>query len=521
MFLRSSESRYLLLILAIVSVATQFAFLSYPREVIFDEVHFGKFITSYCCTGERIFDIHPPHGKLVIAAAAKLGGYNGLFPFKNISDKYGDVPVFALRFVPALAGVILPVIVFVLLRQLGAGDATAFLGGLAITLDNAFTVQSRIIALDGMLLVGVFGALSLFLAGMQNVEIRRHREVAQSDRGDLILRDCFGSQEPRNDKQRRERAKESLLLFAGAGALAGFAAGVKLTGLAALMVIGIIILGQMVVELWKTHHLRITDYGLWITTIVVTAAVVYIAGWYLHFSILTNPGSGDAWGVPTGYFWEDMITLQKKMLDANYGLTATHPYSSVWWNWPIMKRPIFYWQGTEVAGLRGMIYYIGNPVVWWGGSALFLVALASSVYQIFNSWLIRRGTLIALEKEKRKQKIEKGEMKIVAGSVFGFPFSVFLIPLTGFLVSYLPFIRIPRALFMYHYMMPLIFSLLFALVWLDVQYKASVERRGKAPVWYFASIAAIVIGFVLFSPLTYGFPAGDWQTWLFWFSTWR
>jgi dolichyl-phosphate-mannose--protein O-mannosyl transferase len=36
---------------------------------VFDEVTFGKFVQAYCCTGERFFDIHPPHGKLLIAAA--------------------------------------------------------------------------------------------------------------------------------------------------------------------------------------------------------------------------------------------------------------------------------------------------------------------------------------------------------------------------------------------------------------------------------------------------------------------
>ena len=80
----------------------------------------GNFVSAYCCTGERIFDLHPPHGKLLIAAGARLGGYDGKFTFGQIGKPYGDVPVFALRFVPALAGVLIAPLFLLLLVELGA-----------------------------------------------------------------------------------------------------------------------------------------------------------------------------------------------------------------------------------------------------------------------------------------------------------------------------------------------------------------------------------------------------------------
>ena len=76
--------RWAVAALAIAGALTHFIGLGYPRQVVFDEATFGKYVAAYCCTGERIFDVHPPHGKLLIAAAAKIGGFDGRFSFERI-----------------------------------------------------------------------------------------------------------------------------------------------------------------------------------------------------------------------------------------------------------------------------------------------------------------------------------------------------------------------------------------------------------------------------------------------------
>ena len=68
-----------------LGILTRFYGLSWPREVVFDEVHFGKFVSSYI-TGRYYFDIHPPLGKLLIAAAAWYSGYDGRQPFERIGE---------------------------------------------------------------------------------------------------------------------------------------------------------------------------------------------------------------------------------------------------------------------------------------------------------------------------------------------------------------------------------------------------------------------------------------------------
>jgi len=53
--------------LIILSVLTHFIFLSYPSEVVFDELYFGNFSSAYL-TKTPYFDIHPPLGKMMLAA---------------------------------------------------------------------------------------------------------------------------------------------------------------------------------------------------------------------------------------------------------------------------------------------------------------------------------------------------------------------------------------------------------------------------------------------------------------------
>ena len=87
-----------------LGLVTRFVMLNYPRQVVFDEYHFGKFVSGYV-TGQYFFDIHPPLGKLLIAAAAWCSGYDGRQPFAKIGeDILPEVDLFWLRAVPATFG---------------------------------------------------------------------------------------------------------------------------------------------------------------------------------------------------------------------------------------------------------------------------------------------------------------------------------------------------------------------------------------------------------------------------------
>jgi len=135
------------LLLAVLSFTIHFAFLSYPAQVVFDEVHFGKFVAGYF-THQYYFDIHPPLGKLLIAGIAKIAGVNPVFGFEKIGDNIPGATLFWLRFLPAFFGSLF-VLFFSWLAYLASrSKKVALIAGFLILLDNAFLVQSKFILVD-------------------------------------------------------------------------------------------------------------------------------------------------------------------------------------------------------------------------------------------------------------------------------------------------------------------------------------------------------------------------------------
>ncbi|KAJ3149087.1 hypothetical protein HDU86_007030 [Geranomyces michiganensis] len=111
-----------------------------PGQVVFDEVHFGKF-ASYYLRREYYFDVHPPLGKLLLAAAGYFVGYDGHFLFDNIGDDYvaNGVPYIALRLLPAAAGAAIAPLVFLTFKEMGLSVAGATFGAMLLVFGNPFT----------------------------------------------------------------------------------------------------------------------------------------------------------------------------------------------------------------------------------------------------------------------------------------------------------------------------------------------------------------------------------------------
>jgi predicted membrane-bound dolichyl-phosphate-mannose-protein mannosyltransferase len=108
-------------------------------------------------------------------------------------------------------------------------------------------------------------------------------------------------------------------------------------------------------------------------------------------------------------WWE----MQKQMWWYHTGLRATHPYSSPWWSWPFLMRPIYLYTSDEVNGMVSRIYAMGNPLVFWFGFA----AVFSSMTYAF------------MEKNKKLGLV-----------VF------------SYLIFFTPWALSPRIMFLYHYL---------------------------------------------------------------------
>src|SRR5215472_7541553 len=108
-----SSPRVIACCLFALSLELHLRWLGQPSEVVFDEVHFGKFITGYG-TGEYFFDVHPPLGKLMIAGIAGLAGVSPSHAFYRGGAPYLNNSYLWLRLWPGLFGSLLVPLIYLL-----------------------------------------------------------------------------------------------------------------------------------------------------------------------------------------------------------------------------------------------------------------------------------------------------------------------------------------------------------------------------------------------------------------------
>lgn len=433
-----------------LGLVIHFAWFGHPNSAVFDEVHFGKFISAYF-THEYYFDIHPPLGKLIIAGWGWLWGYQPGFSFANIGEVYPDRLYMALRFLPSLAGAFLPLLIYSIARRLRMSIPAAFLAGVFVALDNALLVQSRLILLDSFLLLFGFGAIWCYL---------------------------------------RWRDNGPRWLLPIAGLLGGMAMSIKWTGMSFLALIAIL----EFIRWWYNRSTKTSSqFALIASSLIVIPIFFYYAVFALHFSLLYKSGGGDAF--MTREFQHDLkgsvyatdpsihslsltqkfMQLNREMYRSNQRLTATHPYSSRWYSWPFMARPIFYWVQGDAR-----IYLLGNPIVWWLSTAGLL-------------WLMLDTLATGLRSSNR----------------------LALLLIGAWLMNMLPFMGITRVMFLYHYFTALIWAILILALVVD-----RLTARPERPVLALTAVALIL--FVFFAPLSYGLslsnPAYNHRVWL---DSWR
>ncbi|KAF7282332.1 hypothetical protein GWI33_002904 [Rhynchophorus ferrugineus] len=130
------------IILFLSAVLTRMYKLQEPRNIVFDELHYGKYVSLYM-KNIFFFDSHPPLGKQLIALAAYVSGFDGKFKFDKIGSPYSEnVPLVALRIVPAIFGSFLIPTVYHLMLEMGFTEWTSVLAALLFLFDNAILTQT-------------------------------------------------------------------------------------------------------------------------------------------------------------------------------------------------------------------------------------------------------------------------------------------------------------------------------------------------------------------------------------------
>lgn len=173
-----------------------------------------------------------------------------------------------------------------------------------------------------------------------------------------------------------------------------------------------------------------------------------------------------------------VITAQKTMFSYHSALKDSHPYSSTWYQWPIMYRPMWYYSNS-LGDLREGISAFGNPLVWWAG-------IPATLFMLY---------LFFVKRDRN------------AGFL-----------LIGYLSQYAPWFLVKRVVFIYHYFP----SVPFITIMLGYSFYKLVEIKPKLKPAIYVYVAVAIGLFALFYPVLSGLAIEPEfaKKYLKWFETW-
>lgn len=152
-----------LLAIFLLSLATRYYKLDHPKAIVFDELHYIKFITLYL---KRIFyfDAQPPLGKQIISIASYLSGFNGDLGYSQIGEALRpDVPIHHMRLVPCICGTLIAPLFYLVSLELGFHQAIAGLVSILVITENSLLTQSRFILLEPIILLLTVSSIYCYL----------------------------------------------------------------------------------------------------------------------------------------------------------------------------------------------------------------------------------------------------------------------------------------------------------------------------------------------------------------------
>lgn len=350
----------------------------YTNGTYFDEIYHVR--TAYeHILGEPPYEIsHPPLGKLILGLGIRLFGLNP----------------FGWRFSGTLIGVLMLPALYLFLKKMLGGTAVPAAVTTVFAADFMHFVQTRIATIDSY---AVFFIILMYLFFW--LYWRAPRKALRDWLPPLALSGlCFGL----------GAASKWICLYAGAG-------------LGLLWLIDRVFRAQALCAAGARRQYW-TETGknvLWcVLFFVLVPAAVYYCSYYPYGIARGLRGVGMFF---SREYFDLVADNQKYMFSYHSHVTATHPYSSVWWQWLLDVRPILYYLEYLPDGRRISMGAWVNPMLCWGG----LLAMLGTAYR-------------ALVKKDRT-------------ALFIF---------VGYLAQLVPWLFVTRVVFEYHYFPGTVFLLL-------------------------------------------------------------
>jgi hypothetical protein len=184
--------------------------------------------------------------------------------------------------------------------------------------------------------------------------------------------------------------------------------------------------------------------------LVVIPLLVYFLAYvpYLQLGhLISGPDAGP------GYGWA-LDELQAQMFGYHFGLQAGHASSSPWWSWPLDLKPVWFY-GHDFDGRRiGVIYNGGNPILFWAG-------VPAIAWCALMAWKRRSPALVLL--------------------------------VVAFAFQFLPWTRIERATFHYHYLTAVMFGMVAVAYVVDEALRSWWYRPFAIAFLVLAAVAGLMV----------------------------
>jgi dolichyl-phosphate-mannose--protein O-mannosyl transferase len=299
------------LLLMLVAAIFRLPRLGRPAEEVFDEVYHAKTAQQYLDRVPPTEWVHPPTAKLLIAVPVYLFGYEP----------------WAWRLAPALAGILLAPVFYLLARRVLESERASLLASLLLLCDGVYLVQSRI-AMTNIFAVLFQVAATYFLLSAAL----------------------------------RERLSTGYMLLVGVAL--GLALSTRWTSLWAW--------GFLALTLLALRRLRLArprELVLGFVAFLLIPLALYVLS-YVPWMLQGPPN-------------QSLSALPQHTRDIwNYhaNLVAEHPYFSKWYTWPWLARPTWY-HYKQAGDLVTGIVALGNPALWWVSLPLALWAYHSGLWQ--------------------------------------------------------------------------------------------------------------------------------------------
>jgi dolichyl-phosphate-mannose-protein mannosyltransferase len=408
--------------------------LTQPGVIVWDELFYAPescFLVyrsqEICGVGPGAVTEHPPLGKWLIGLGIEAFGYRPL----------------GWRIAPLIAGILTVPLLYLLARRLLRSTLGAAMAAGLLAIDLLHILQSRVAMLDVFLTFFVVASF-LFL---------------------IIDRDHNAGGAPQSGPSRGGILSRPWLLAAGLAA--GGAAATKWVGFLALGAIaGLSLLwtmGRQTSHAWRARlreSIRAEALTL-VLAFVIAPFLVYVTSFAgtIQGPILQWPWTPGSWG-------RHFLGTHRRNLEYHLTVKFVSPWMSPAWSWPLIKRPVTYFQESSAAGYRYMMA-MGNPLVWWTS----LAAL---------------GCLAG---------------KIVRGRRSADPAVVIV---TGFAVLYLPWLIVSakRSVIFLYYILPAVPFMCIAIAAVAVSWAQSFRTRAAVAAFCIAAVAF----FAFFYPVVTAMP---------------